>query len=309
MKIVESTENDVKLMQSLEEDYVKYSGMRYGESLFLTSLVRLYKPQKVLEIGVGAGSSSVVLLNATKDFGGEVFAIDFAKKWYRNPQGEESEPTGFVLEKYPNLKRRWHPYLGHLSYEVMPQIGKEIDFCLIDTVHIMPGEILDYLMVLPHLKDDCVVVLHDVSLPTAKSRENNFTTTLLISAIRGEKLLMSKKNYEIIDRLDDNAIVAHSATCLPNIAAVVLNKETKKRVWEIFNLLTIKWEYFLEKKVVEELADYFRKNYNKGLSQLFIDIVDFQVAGTEEEERKSLEEVLENKRIAQSKCSSTGIVA
>ena len=44
----------------------------------------------------------------------------------------------------------------------MENIGKGIDMAFFDTVHFEPGEILDFLMVLPFLKEEAIVIFHDI---------------------------------------------------------------------------------------------------------------------------------------------------
>ena len=105
MKFIESTEDEIALMQSLSNEHNKYSGMRYSERLFLSSLAQRYAPKKILEIGVSAGSLSTVLLNATKNIGSELYSIDILDKWYRNRRLGENKRTGFVMDVYSELKK------------------------------------------------------------------------------------------------------------------------------------------------------------------------------------------------------------
>ena len=57
-------------------------------------------------------------------------------------------------------------------------------------MHVMPGEVLDFLAVLPYLKVGSVVVMHDVSYNQAKPQNlNGHATTVLFSAVTAEKFL------------------------------------------------------------------------------------------------------------------------
>jgi len=47
-------------------------------------------------------------------------------------------------------------YLGILAFEVIETIGNDIDLAFIDTMHITPGEMLDWLMVFPFLKNETI---------------------------------------------------------------------------------------------------------------------------------------------------------
>ena len=48
-----------------------------------------------------------------------------------------------------------------INPDVIDEIGSDIDFLILDTLHIVPGEILDFLVCLPYLTKDAIVVLHD----------------------------------------------------------------------------------------------------------------------------------------------------
>ena len=55
--------------QMISERMKKYSFWQIGgeEPYFINGIIRKYKPKKCLEIGVAAGGSSIIILNAIKD--------------------------------------------------------------------------------------------------------------------------------------------------------------------------------------------------------------------------------------------------
>ena len=57
---------------------------------------------------------------------------------------------------------KWTLYIGRLTSQVIETIGNDIDLAFTDTVHVTPGEMLDWLMVLPFLKDEAILVFHDI---------------------------------------------------------------------------------------------------------------------------------------------------
>ena len=57
---------------------------------------------------------------------------------------------------------KWNLKTGILACEFIETIGNEIDLVFIDTMHTTPGEMLDWLMALPFLKEEAIVVLHDI---------------------------------------------------------------------------------------------------------------------------------------------------
>jgi predicted O-methyltransferase YrrM len=150
LEIVKSTDEEINILDSLDDYYQEFSEMTGQERHFLNSMVLRHKPVKALELGVSAGSSSVILLNAIKENAmGTLYSVDYLSNWYK----DQCRKTGFVLDKYPELKEKWKLHTGTFALSFLEQIGDGIDFVLIDTMHVNPGEILDFLMVLPFLKE------------------------------------------------------------------------------------------------------------------------------------------------------------
>jgi predicted O-methyltransferase YrrM len=240
------------ILDRLAPAYKSVSEMLPSERSFLNALILRNKPKKLLEIGVARGGSSVITINAIKgDPNAKLYAIDYADRWY----ADKSIAVGSIVKEYPELEAKYELYTRGLALKFMEKIGGEIDFCLIDTLHYNPGEIFDFLMVLPYLKERAIVVFHDVNLHTAKDRKECLTNNLLISAIGGKKLLqgnfVKKKHYGRI--------------AFPNIAAIVLDKNSRKRIFEIFNLLTQAWIYRPELSEQEEIVAFFSRFYDPKL--------------------------------------------
>jgi hypothetical protein len=59
----------------------------------------------------------------------------------------------------------------------------------------------------------------------------------------------------------------------PKISAIKIRKETKERVYEIFNLLTIRWQYLPsnieEEQIMKHLEKFYNENYIKYLKRVF----------------------------------------
>ena len=71
---------------------------------------------------------------------------------------------------------KWTIYAGVNTAEVIEKIGNNIDFAFIDTVHWCPGEMLNWLEILPFLKEEAVVVFHDAFLMFFNDRINDRRT-------------------------------------------------------------------------------------------------------------------------------------
>lgn len=80
------------------------SEMTYKERCFLNGIIRQTKPKKILELGVSAGGSSALILNAIKDFeSAKLYSIDYKEKWIR----DENKDTGFVIaDKFAHFQSK-----------------------------------------------------------------------------------------------------------------------------------------------------------------------------------------------------------
>jgi predicted O-methyltransferase YrrM len=264
--IVPSKEEN-KILEQLENSYTKISEMTPDQRTFLNALVLRNKPKKLLEIGVSAGGSSVIILNAIKDFpGSKLYSIDLFEQWYK----DNSRKTGYAVDAYPQLKTKWTLCTGALALHFMDKIGGDIDFCLIDTAHVNPGELFDVLMVLPYLKDGAVMVFHDVALHTYYFVEKKcewgtkaITNCLLMSAITGLKYVQG--NY-----------MREGEKYFPNIAGVKIGKETKENIFEIYNLLLLKWSYLPTDNQEKEILAHFKRHYDEQYIQYLKDVFAYQ---------------------------------
>lgn len=266
VNIISSTPEEISVLNELGEDYKQYSEMSEQDRAFLNTLVLRKQPQRLLELGVCSGGSSLVLLNAIKNINNaHLYSIDYNTQHYRI----KDKLTGFYVDNFPELKNKWTLKTGGLALDFMEEIGGDIDFCLIDTVHSNPGEILDFLMVLPYLKKDATVVFHDTNLQCCDNndRTNNtylcITNNLLMSSITGNKLIPDNKPYK-------------SEFDFYNIGAIELNEKTQEHIWEIFNLLTIKWRYQLKDEELKKISQCFNKFYGEYYSEYFDRVVEHQ---------------------------------
>jgi len=122
---------------------------------FLNGVVRRFRPKKIVEIGVDKGCSSAIILNAIQDLdNSHLYSIDLSKK---NIIGK------CVKNLFPNLLTKWTLYKGNIAVKFMEKIGKGIDMVLIDSAHFEPGEILDFIIVLPFLSEEAIIVIHDIA--------------------------------------------------------------------------------------------------------------------------------------------------
>ena len=237
------------------------------ESAFLCGLIKKYEPKKILEVGVAAGGSTAIILNCLEDIGQKykMHSVDVSEKYYRT----NDKPSGFLAEKsIKNLKVGKHKlYLGKILPQLIDDIGGEIDFVILDTMHILPGEVLDFLVVLPYLTDNAVVCMHDVSYHQYKPQNAfGYATDSLFSSVVADKILNFLPN-------DDNVYKSKYA----NIAAFQINSQTMKNIYNVFLALTLRWAYLPSNDQFNEYANFLQKNYSQDLYSIFIEAAKMNV--------------------------------
>lgn len=268
MYFIRSTEDESKVLNEILDGVTVNSEMSLLDKEFLNSLLLRLKPKKILEVGVAAGASSVIMLNAIKNNpNARLYSIDFEKRWYRN----EAYESGFLVKECcPKLADKWKMYSGDYAFSFIKEIGGDIDFCLIDTTHAVPGEILDFLMIFPFLKEHAVVVFHNAALNTALGGNNGYVNLILMSAISGVKLLPYNEPGK---NLYYNFHNKHPE--INNIGAVALEEDTNERLFDIFNLLLLPWQYDVSKEDTARIGAFFEKYYAKEYIELYNKAVNY----------------------------------
>lgn len=240
------------------------SEMSYKERCFLNGIIRQAKPKKILEVGVSAGGSSALILNATKDFKGtKLYSVDYNEKWYK----DNAKRTGFVIdEQFLHFKDRWQLYTGGTAARFMEAIGGDIDLCLIDTAHINPGEFLDFLIVLPYLSKNAILVLHDTCLYSLIDgnlyatgggwRNICYTNGVLFSCLKGRKFTFN-----------ENLFYQYA-----NIGATILDELQDDKIFDYLYLLTLPWYYLPSDNDILECQNLFKKNYGDDFADRFLKI-------------------------------------
>lgn len=249
---------------------IELSEMLPSERVFLDKLLREKKPKKILEVGVSAGASSVVILNAMQDLpDSKLFSVELSKNYYPDVYDEsktDKRLSGFLVKQYfPDIdEKKWRFLTGNVSAAFMEEIGGDVDFVLLDASHHLPGELLDFLMVLPFLKTGATVVLHDVNL-----NFNNGDVQFFLIACRMLFSLVTADNKKLIE--------AETGNKLPNIGSFEITQKTRDNISDLFQALTIPWWYVPEKEHYDAILALFTKYYDKKDCDLFVAAYDFQL--------------------------------
>jgi len=161
------------------------------------------------------------------------------------------------------LRGRHEFHLGKYLPQVIDEIGSSIDFVILDTVHSLPGEVLDFLVVLPYLKYGAIVVLHDMRLN--QSRPQNAllyaTATLFATVTSKEKFL----NFEA-----ESVIKPYR---YPDIGAFKINERTQEHVENNFLSFVLTWRYIPDSEQTRIYTEFYAKHYPAELVNVFTESV------------------------------------
>lgn len=225
----------------MEPEMTKY------ESGILCGIIRQERPKKIVEVGVAAGGTTGIILECLSKLGYdcEVHSCDLAEKYYIG-NGRE---TGFLVkDRSASFDLHNHTFhLGGYLPEYLDEIGGEIDLAIIDTVHAMPGEILDYLAIYPYMSKSGIVVIHDITYAQHYVR-TSCPNSALMACITGDRLESGRD--------------PERTSGYPNIGAIRLNADTKKYITNVFLALMLNWDYLPDSREREIYRNFYRRFYS-----------------------------------------------
>ena len=233
---------------------IKCSRMWSQQREFLNGVIRKFRPKKLIEIGVAEGGSSIVILNAIKDIkNSHLYSIDLSTH----------DMIGSCVKNFFSyLNNSWSLFTGNIPAKFIEKIGRNIDMAIIDSGHYEPGEILDFLIILPFLKEEAIVIFHDIGNQITKSGQKNtrrnWAPYIIFNIIRGTKFYQSGKNILTKD-----------------IGAIKLEKNQFKYIHDYFRALGGQWEYFLEENHIKLIRNLIKKFYDKDCSIIFEEAIKF----------------------------------
>ena len=233
---------------------------------FLCGMIKKVKPKKIVEIGVAEGGTTAVIMETLVMLGleSEVWSVDLSEKLYYDDTKE-------IGCEFKRLKRlcggEWgvhHLLLGKTVAGWIDGIGNNIDMVILDTLHKMPSEILDFLSVFPYLAPNATIILHDINLNYSRavlgnneyviSSKDSIATKVLLSTVVADKYMVLNQGK------------------FPNIAAFTINECTKKYIEDVFYVLSLTWAYTLEQWIIQEYRSLFCRHYSEACVNCF-DIV------------------------------------
>ena len=230
------------------------------EAFFINGIIRKNKPTKCLEIGVGKGGTSILILNSIKDIKNSfLVSLDINKKLKDDP----SKKIGYRVEKYfSNISQKWQLYTGDMPHIFLEKLNLKFNFVIIDSSHIMPEDILNIIELLPFLEEEAIIILPNLISHMKKGNNTEIdktiiktpTSILLMSALVGKKKIICNKNK-----------------IMGNIGVIFLEKNQEKYYENYFLLLINVWDNMLSDEQIFQLRLFIKKYYKK---EKYINILD-----------------------------------
>lgn len=137
------------------EESEKYLVEKDNYYKFLFTLVRVFKPEKIVETGVKYGYSSQAILQAMELNGtGHLYSIDL-------PSPNCEQIAGAVPE---SLRKRWKFISGDAAEHLPPLLEEtgEIDFFLHDSLHTFDHMSFEFSTSWPSIKKNGFLISHDI---------------------------------------------------------------------------------------------------------------------------------------------------
>lgn len=218
--------------------------MTEGQQKFFLEFMKEERPTKILEIGTNVGGTTAVILHAMEKLklNAQLHSVDLGD-YEATMRKTVDESLGVVCPDWN--QEGWNIYCKTTVAGVLEEIGQGIDFCILDAAHMVPGEILDFLTILPFLKEGTVVVLHDVRLSQRGVRRTGIATNVLFSAVvASEKYLP----------MNDSGVYM-------NIAAFRVGALTREHIPNVIQLLSLPWAYTMGQKHLDDYRVMWEKYY------------------------------------------------
>jgi len=138
--------------------------------LFYYALLRLARPEVVVETGVWYGASTAFILEALENNGrGELYSIDLPNNQYRRDDGSLHVDKVGKLENIglfvpPNLRHRWHLVLGKSQEKLTPLLRSlgEIDIFIHDGEHTYEAMMFEFETAFVFLRRGGILISDDI---------------------------------------------------------------------------------------------------------------------------------------------------
>ncbi len=240
--------------------------VRDFDQALICGIIRERKSKKIVEIGIAEGGTTAVIAKAVSmlELDSRIYGVDLSRKLYYDDRYESGCICSYFNDKYG-----WDKMVSILTGRTiagqLERIGKGIDLVFIDSAHVLPGELLDFLAILPYLSKDAVVLVHDVSLNYLGILEGTSDIIAVKKSVATKILLgtVCADKYTFLNDKDE----------FINIGCFQITEDTYKNVRDIFWMLSMTWEYMPEKSVLDEYHNIIKLHYDKELLRIYNAVV------------------------------------
>ena len=229
--------------------------LRLNEANFINGLIRKLKPKNCLEIGVANGGSAILILNAIKDLRNScLISLDLNNQLFFN----HTKKVGYRAYKYfPELTKNWKLFTGDQPHKFLVKLNMKFDFLFLDSAHLTPGELINFIEALPFLNENAIVVIHDILWHFEKTIKIYPSNVNLFPAIYGDKILLGQNERDI-----------------GNTGAVFLYPNQKSHYLDYFLLLLTLWEYMPTDDQIKDLRIFIKSFYK---NDFYLELFNFAV--------------------------------
>lgn len=187
--------------------------------VWICSMIEKYKPKRILEIGVSTGGSTAIYLNCIRKLKlkTELVSVDSETIAFYKKGKPAIASEVYELSKYLDLTN-FKLIKGKYISEVADDIGM-FDMIIMDTVHFIPGEVLDLLCLKNNIYKGTIIILDDINIesryPYLYEQNLNSTSSnaMILSSLNGELLFPNEIFPEIggiklkEDSFDENKLL------------------------------------------------------------------------------------------------------
>jgi hypothetical protein len=140
----------------------------------LMGVLEGYRPVRMAEVGVSAGSLSAALLYKARQYSMEarLVGIDLGETCsFEGPR----KIGGVIQDAFPELLPAYDLHTGKTSLDAEAILPSPLDFAYIDANHEHPWAAIDCLCLLPHLADTAIIGFHDTAVAANRHCSGLFT--------------------------------------------------------------------------------------------------------------------------------------
>ena len=124
-----------------------------------------------------------------------------------------------------------------------------------EQVYSNPGEFLNILEVLPYLKQNGIIVMHDTAQHTLSSAAST-TNCICLNTLHGKRIILSEDT-------------SRKCPVVSNIGGIVLGADIHDMYYPLFTNLSLPWTYVICEEDYSVLLKHYRTYYSPELAGIF----------------------------------------